>query len=227
MQDKDLMNKLEWRKRMLAQRAAVPQRARKSQAIWQRLLLAFPRVQQGTLCCYVDIEPEVQTRRWLQALLWAIPDHVAVTTDSTESPVTGSTRANPALVVPFCLPDRLLLYRLATWSELAPSRFGLLEPAAAVRTTDRQVAPEQVDVFLVPGVAFDHGGNRLGYGKGYYDGLLRQRRADSLCIALAFDDQVVPELPHEPGHDIPVDVIVTETKIWDFRCATTANADRS
>lgn len=226
MQDNDVMNKRDWRKRMLAQRAAVPQRAHKSQAIWQRLLLAFPRVQQGTLCCYVDIEPEVQTRRWLQALLWAIPDHVAMKSQTNEPPVTGSPIGNPALVVPFCLPDRLLLYRLAAWSELAPSRFGLLEPAAAMRTSDRQVHPEQVDVFLVPGVAFDHHGNRLGYGKGYYDGLLRQRRADSLCIALAFDDQVVPELPHEPGHDIPVDVIVTETKIWDFRGELAAIGDR-
>lgn len=211
------MNKREWRVRMLAQRAAVEQRSDKSQAIWQRLLTTFPRVQQGRLCCYVDIEPEVQTRRWLQALLWAIPDHVAVTTDSTESPVTGPTRVSPAVVVPFCLPDRLLLYRLVAWSELAPSRFGLLEPAAAVRTREREVHPEQVDVFLVPGLAFDHHGNRLGYGKGYYDGLLRHRQADALSVALAFDDQVVPELPHEPGHDIPVDFIVTETKIWDCR----------
>lgn len=210
------MNKREWRERMLAQRAAVEQRSDKSQAIWQRLLTTFPQVQHGTLCCYVDIEPEVQTRRWLQDLLLPTPEQMAAASEPHQQPVKAPL-GSPTLAVPFCLPDRLSLYRLAAWSELSPSRFGLLEPTAAVRTSDRQLHPEQVDVFLVPGVAFDHHGNRLGYGKGYYDGLLRDRQADALCIALAFDDQMVPELPHEPGHDIPVDVIVTETKIWDFR----------
>lgn len=67
-----------------------------------------------------------------------------------------------------------------------------------------------IDLMVVPGVAFDPQGNRLGRGGGYYDRLLEHYVGFS--IAVAFDFQVLPEIPTDQ-HDIPVDAIVTETKI--------------
>ncbi len=69
---------------------------------------------------------------------------------------------------------------------------------------------ENIDIIVVPAIAFDIHGHRLGYGKGYYDRLLS--KVNALKIGLAYNFQVLEKLPSEP-HDIPVDLIVTPTKI--------------
>jgi len=66
------------------------------------------------------------------------------------------------------------------------------------------------DFAIVPGVAFDERGNRLGYGKGYYDKLLAKNKATK--VGLAFDIQIVDDIPAE-SHDIQMDFIVTETRV--------------
>ena len=90
--------------------------------------------------------------------------------------------------------------------ELAPGAYGIPEPAA---TADR-VPPESVEWVLVPGVAFDRTGRRLGYGGGYYDRLL-PLLGDATRVAGAFDLQVLDRVPWAP-HDVRVDVIVTESQ---------------
>jgi 5-formyltetrahydrofolate cyclo-ligase len=74
---------------------------------------------------------------------------------------------------------------------------------------------------VVPGVAFDATGRRLGRGRGYYDRALAElRRAGAVtAVGVAYELQLVPELPHEPW-DEPVDVIVTERRV--LRCRTAA-----
>jgi 5-formyltetrahydrofolate cyclo-ligase len=89
---------------------------------------------------------------------------------------------------------------------LVPGAFGIPEPAA---TADR-VAPESVEWVLVPGVAFDRTGRRLGYGGGYYDRLL-PLLGHATRVAGAFDLQLVDRVPWAP-HDVCVDVIVTESQ---------------
>jgi len=73
--------------------------------------------------------------------------------------------------------------------------------------------PATFDLVIVPGVAFTERGARLGRGGGWYDRLLPQLRADCATVGVAFDIQVLPELPVEP-HDVPVDVVVTETHTY-------------
>ncbi len=81
---------------------------------------------------------------------------------------------------------------------------GILEP-------DGKIYPvEKIEVVVVPAVAFDIHGHRLGYGKGYYDRLLKKIKG--LKVGLAYDFQIVDKLPVEP-HDIPVDLIITPTRI--------------
>ena len=68
-----------------------------------------------------------------------------------------------------------------------------------------------IDIVIVPGVAFDKKYNRMGYGKGYYDRFLKDMTALKIGVCHSF--QLVDEIPSEP-HDIKMDMIVTEREIW-------------
>ena len=74
--------------------------------------------------------------------------------------------------VPVCVPEttKLIASQIFHVSELVPSHFGLLEPKSDLL---RPIEPQNLEIVLVPGLAFDRKGNRLGYGKGYYDDFLK------------------------------------------------------
>lgn len=94
-------------------------------------------------------------------------------------------------------------------SDLQAGPMGILEPRP-----DRlhAIDPKVVDLHVVPGLAFDAMGFRIGYGKGYYDRFLLLRSPRSITVGVAFDIQVVERLPHDLW-DIPVDSIATETQL--------------
>lgn len=76
------------------------------------------------------------------------------------------------------------------------------------------VDPAEVDLFVVPGLAFDVSGHRLGQGGGWYDRFLAGRTAGSLVVGVAGDEQVVDAVPVD-DHDVPVHVLVTPTRtLW-------------
>ena len=85
---------------------------------------------------------------------------------------------------------------------------GIPEPLTDLTTVDRAA----IDWVLVPGVAFDTAGRRLGYGGGYYDRLLSQLRPQASRVAGAFELQIVPLVPAAP-HDLTVDCVVTESRV--------------
>lgn len=92
--------------------------------------------------------------------------------------------------------------------DLRTGAFGLQEPRE-----DAPVAlPEEIDVLLVPGVAYDANCQRLGLGAGYYDTLLARLPKTAVTIGVAFDEQVVPRVPCGEN-DRPVDILVTPTRI--------------
>ena len=108
------------------------------------------------------------------------------------------------------------LFRLESFTELVPGAYGILEPSVELRElAEKQVSPAAIDMAIVPGVAFDRSGTRLGHGAGYYDKLLAQLRADSPRIALAFECQLFDELPRD-AHDVPMNAVVTESAL--YRC---------
>ncbi len=84
--------------------------------------------------------------------------------------------------------------------------FGIREPVDKDRPF---VSPDQIDLVVAPGVAFDRRGGRIGYGKGYYDRLLRRLGSHATRVALAFDFQVLEAVP-QGGSDIQIDTIITE-----------------
>lgn len=126
-----------------------------------------------------------------------LPDEVAV-----PLPPPGPRRA---VFIPAFDPQEGL-YRMAALSEeLTAGRYGIPEPAVP-----RYAHAGEIDLILVPGMAFDPAGVRLGRGGGWYDRLLPLYRAAR--VGLCFDLQLVDRLPHR-GHDIRMDWIVSETKI--------------
>ncbi len=86
-------------------------------------------------------------------------------------------------------------------------RFGIHEPA----DSEAELVPTAL---LVPLLAFDRRGNRLGYGAGYYDAALRNLRSAGrvVAIGIGFDEQEFPGIPRE-AHDEPLDMILTPTRV--------------
>lgn len=97
--------------------------------------------------------------------------------------------------------------RCSNLASLVPNKYGIPEPAD---TTEA----EHLDLIIVPGVAFDKLGNRIGMGKGYYDRFLSGQKK-AFKIALAYGTQILASLPKEP-YDESVDMIVTEERV--IRC---------
>ncbi len=91
--------------------------------------------------------------------------------------------------------------------DLAPSRWGIPEPQPERCPL---VDPSQIDLVLVPGVAFDLRGNRLGYGAGFYDRLFQRLPPSALRVACLQDVLLLDRVPAE-AHDVPVDLLLTES----------------
>lgn len=93
--------------------------------------------------------------------------------------------------------------------DLETSRFGTFKEPLGILPT---IAHEQIDLIVVPGRVFDEKGQRLGRGAGYYDRFFAKDGVRAVAAALAFDCQIVEEVPIEP-HDHPMDLIVTESRV--------------
>lgn len=117
-------------------------------------------------------------------------------------------------------------YRITGLEGLLPSKFGILEPQSA--EADRFV-PDREDLtqidnkrinrdnlMLLPGLAFDFQGNRIGYGAGYYDRYLSRQPQEFYKAALAYDFQVMEHIPAEP-FDIKADFIITPARVIECR----------
>jgi len=172
-----------------ALRNAQPDKDALSQIICDRFM-ALPAYQSAqTVKFYVDVRSEVRTRQ-------ALPKALA---------------SGKKIVVPWCNEHgELELFHLTSMDELTEGMYKILEPTSDLRyRPEKHVRPEELDLVMVPGVAFDHRGARMGHGKGYYDKLLKRARADAPLVALAFECQLFPDIP-VGSHDVFMDLIITE-----------------
>jgi 5-formyltetrahydrofolate cyclo-ligase len=151
-------------------------------------------VRAKTVMYYIDVRSEVRTRQ-------ALP---------------GALKSGKKIVIPWCnAQGELELFHLENMEELAVGMYKILEPKEELRHLPaKQVAATDLDLIMVPGVAFDRTGARMGHGKGYYDKLLQHARFDAPLVALAFECQLFPEIPTAP-HDIFMDMIITERAIYE------------
>ncbi len=159
---------------------------------------------------------------WYQSaktVLWYVHCRSEVRTlPALSRELKGSKR----IVVPYCTTGaegekQLGLWQLKAVEELQSGMWNILEPPRdRWSETCRQVAIDELDVVMVPGVAFDRVGGRLGNGAGYYDRLLGRVRVDAILAAVCYESQLFPGLPME-SHDVPMDFVITEKTIYTGR----------
>ncbi|MCX7919631.1 MAG: 5-formyltetrahydrofolate cyclo-ligase [bacterium] len=120
--------------------------------------------------------------------------------------------------VPFTRPQERTLWisELVDFDQdLSPNTYNILEPKPeCIRLAD----PKELDLVIVPGIAFDISGNRIGHGRGYYDNFLRILSPTITTIGLAYKEQIVQTLPRTES-DVPVHLIITEDTIYHCRMA--------
>jgi 5-formyltetrahydrofolate cyclo-ligase len=133
-----------------------------------------------------------------------------------EVPTTGMLKRayayNKIVVLPAFEPERV---KITTFKvdhpdkDLISGARGVLEPNPA---RCKPVPIARIDIALIPGLAFDEKGGRLGTGAGYYDRFIPELPVTTRKVALAFEEQIVPQVPTE-SHDKYVDIIITEKRI--------------
>ncbi|HOJ10171.1 MAG TPA: 5-formyltetrahydrofolate cyclo-ligase [Clostridiales bacterium] len=165
----------------------------------------------NVIMCYVNFRNEVITKDFIKESLLngkrvAVPliykevNKHKDTTDTTDTKSSAGTAGSKKII---CCEIKNMD------TELEKGVLGILEPKEEYR---REIKPEEIDLVVVPGTAFDANKNRMGYGVGYYDNFLKNIREDCITVGVAFDFQVLDEIPVEK-HDIALDMIITEKRV--------------
>lgn len=115
------------------------------------------------------------------------------------------------IVLPRVKKHGLEFYRISKRGDLQPGTFDILEPRKGLS----KISANKIDLFLIPGVAFDISGNRIGYGKGYFDSVLKKRKKSSCVCGVSYFFQILERLPDKSG-DYKMDKLVFENGIIDL-----------
>ncbi|MBM6994364.1 5-formyltetrahydrofolate cyclo-ligase [Paenibacillus sp. DXFW5] len=194
--------KKELRQRMLKVRAQIPEGSRLEQSlaagrIAEREVLSPLRARRGgklNLFCYVAFRDEPDT--------WPL--------------LANGLAQGDRLLTPRIGPERSLsLHEISGMEDLVPGTWGIREPAGHTAVWPPERYPE-IDVIVVPGLAFDRNGGRIGFGAGYYDRLIDELSRLSggtdqvVLAALVLQELILPEgaIPMEP-HDFRLDLLLT------------------
>ena len=184
--------KKELRKKIINERDQLTERdiAEKSRLISEKLFSLQAYRNAETIMYFISFGTEVDTRPMVEETI----------------------RQGKVALAPKPRPEerKMIPSRILDWdNDFIPGAYNIPEPKEEAL---RPYNPDQIDLLIVPGVAFDLKGNRLGYGGGYYDRFFALLKPGTPLVALVFELQVVPEVPVEEW-DRRVDVIVTEKRI--------------
>jgi 5-formyltetrahydrofolate cyclo-ligase len=153
-------------------------------------ILSLPEYQEaGTLFTFVGTKDEIDTMSLIKDALKA-------------GKRVGVPRSGDGGV--------MAVYAITGEEDLKPGRFGILEPVEAAEL----IPIEEIDFCVIPCLACDLKGNRLGHGGGYYDRYLSRRRMATVVVC--YHELVLPEVP-VMEHDVPVDRVVTEQVVVELR----------
>ena len=186
------LNKHFLRKRLLNERNLLSKRTilEKSNRIADKLI-KFDKYQQSEkIMLYIATKTEVQTQRIIES----------------------AQKDNKNIYIPLIIKEQHdLIPSLVNdfEKEIALGNLGIYQPKEDFH---RFFPPSILDMVIVPGVAFTQQGLRLGRGGGYYDRFLKKLSGQAYSVALAFEMQIIEEIPLEKN-DIPVDCIITEKRI--------------
>jgi 5-formyltetrahydrofolate cyclo-ligase len=167
----------------------------------------------------LDAEKHARLSLKIQQTVLQLPEWADAATIALYSPIQNEVATGLLLqrafadgkevVFPRVNGTQLQFSRVRLEEIMLPGAFGILEPGGV------GFPLEDIDLLLVPGVAFDLSGHRLGYGRGYYDQALADSGSAIRRVGLAFSIQVVPQLPIE-GHDVRMDLLITEIEVRRF-----------
>jgi 5-formyltetrahydrofolate cyclo-ligase len=184
------------RKKTLEIRHKVTNPAEKSKRIADLLFQCSYWNTSDKVCMYMSFKTEVDTSLILSEAL----------------------KGKKQVVVPKVEDDsQISLFSIQSRKDLEQGRYGIMEPSIAITSSlKNRIEPSQLSMILVPALAFDLSGNRLGYGKGYYDRLLEKLPDTCIKIGLAFSDQILNIIPAE-SFDQKVDMIATEDGLMSIK----------
>lgn len=128
----------------------------------------------------------------------------------TEDLITGLRAQGHRVLLPIVEEDALQAVRFEPGDPMVETTYGPREPAARV-----PIDPDEIDVVIIPGLAFDRRGRRLGYGGSYYDRYLPLLSSHALKIGIGFQQQLVEEVPSGSG-DVRLDMVVSDQEV--VRC---------
>jgi 5-formyltetrahydrofolate cyclo-ligase len=172
------------RRTALAARRAIADKPRKSELIAERVFGDPDFIAARTVALYKSLSSEV----------------------CTDLIISRALGQGKRVVLPKVFGDTMRFFEIREGEALQKSSFGVLEPAGE---ESRYVAPGEIDLVLVPGLCFDRGGNRLGFGRGYYDRFLALTEAKT--VGLCFDEQLCTAgvIPVDE-YDVKMRKIITE-----------------
>lgn len=176
------------RKIILERRTNIPYSELLSAAVSVREFVRAwrPFHEASCICCYISLRSEMPT----------------------PGLIVRAIECGKTVIVPKVFGENLRFFRIKNLTDdLARGTFGVLEPNADCEEFPATAA----DVCLVPGIVFDRHGNRIGYGKGYYDRFLSALPKTIPTLGLAFDLQVFDSIPCAP-EDVPVQNLVTPSR---------------
>lgn len=137
------------------------------------------------------------------ALYYAVKNEVP-----TEKVIAQALCSGKTLYLPAVEDGEMLFRRIIAPEDLVSGSFGIKQPAAGCTAVD----PAEIDLIVVPGVGFDLSGQRIGYGKGYYDRVLHRLEGKGVLTAFCYEFQIVDSLAGE-DHDVNMDRIITEQRL--------------
>lgn len=183
------------RQKLLAKRDALSaqERLKKSGEIVSRLLKQPIIIEAKNIFTYVSFRSEVETHEMINIFL-----------DQGKAVSVPFTDTKKKMIIPSIIKS--------VKNDLVPGTFGIFEPVA------EKLCPmlvDDIDIVIMPGAVFSYKGFRIGYGGGFYDRFLQKRTIST--YALAFDFQIVDEVPFSFQYDVKVDYIVTEKRIIETK----------
>ncbi len=180
----DLREKMKWERQKLIQ----SQKEIWDCSIYNNLINNENYINSKIIFIFVSFEKEVHTHKIIQNSL-----------------LLGKTVCVPKVV---SKDGGMKAIAINSFDELVPGKYGILEPKNALV----EIEPINIDLVLLPGLAFDQYGGRIGYGGGYYDRFLSKVNSKTVLIGLAYNFQLVPSVPMAE-YDIRTNFVITERNI--------------
>lgn len=186
----DIQEKKNIRNQILQHRESLDlyTRSQWDESIYNKLINSEAYKRANTIFAFVSFKSEVDTHKIIR---YALEDGKTICVPRIESKQKG-----------------LEIFKIEDFEQLKKGYFGILEPVESCPEADSK----ELDLILMPGVAFDRQGGRLGYGAAFYDRFLSKLDKKVDKIALAYHFQILDNIPMDE-HDVRIDGVITEEEI--------------